>query len=178
LRFWQTEGSKARHKAAVPRLYEAIVAAARRPAFYRDGGVPDTLDGRFELLVLHVWLVLRRLKTEGAAELGQALFDEMFSDMDESLREIGVSDLGVGRRVKEMARALYGRMAAYDEGLAAPAAALEGALARNLYGTLSEPPAALPAMARFLREATAAIDGIPLDAILAGTIRFPEPRFD
>ena len=115
----------------------------------------------------------------GIHPLGQAVFDEMFVDMDESLREIGVSDLGVSRRIKQMAEALYGRMAAYDEGLAASApAVLEAALARNLYGTVPAPPAALPAMAGYLRAAAVAFDRLPAAAVREGEADFAEPRFD
>src|SRR3546814_8966780 len=83
------------------RLYAAIVAQARHPAFYQDYGVPDTVDGRFEMIALHAFLLLHRLKQdpERTAKLGQAVYDAMFLDMDASLREMGAGDLGVGRRV-------------------------------------------------------------------------------
>ena len=97
-------------------LYGAVVAQARQVVFYRDLGVPDTVDGRFELIVLHMVLLLRRLNREGddGAALRQALFDVLLDDMDRSLREMGVGDLGVGRRVKAMGKAFYGRDA--DDG--------------------------------------------------------------
>ncbi len=81
-------------------LYEGVVAQARQPGFYRDCGVPDSVDGRFELIALHAFLVLHRLKADptDTAALGQALFDVMFQDMDQSLRELGAGDLGVGPR--------------------------------------------------------------------------------
>src|SRR3954454_20479676 len=89
---------------AAHRLYAALVAAARRPGFFTEGGVPDTLDGRFELIALHAVLVLRRLNREREAQdLAQELFDTMFADLDRALREMGVGDLGVGSRVKRMA---------------------------------------------------------------------------
>src|SRR5690349_8287815 len=85
------------HKPAAAALYRAVVGQARTPAFYVAYGVPDTLDGRFDLIALHMFLVLHRLKTDSlAANLSQALFDIMFDDMDRSLREMGVGDLGVG----------------------------------------------------------------------------------
>ncbi|MGB1548449.1 MAG: ubiquinol-cytochrome C chaperone family protein, partial [Alphaproteobacteria bacterium] len=93
-------------------LYTQIVAQARRKEFYTAGGVPDTLDGRFEMLALHAFLVLYRLKRLDADELAQALFDMMFADMDENLREIGVGDLSVDKRVKRMVSAFYGRVVA------------------------------------------------------------------
>jgi cytochrome b pre-mRNA-processing protein 3 len=102
-------------------VYERIVAQARRPALYVSHGVPDTPDGRFEMLALHLFLVLHRLKRErndrAAAALAQGLIDRMVADMDANLREMGAGDLGVGRRVKRMAGALYGRIAAYEAGL-------------------------------------------------------------
>src|SRR5271166_5584648 len=104
---WLGRSATRRHAAS---LYGSLVEHARAPALYAEGGVPDSLDGRFESIALHVFLALRRLRHGGDAEapLGQALFDRMFEDMDGSLREIGVGDLSVGVKVKEMARALYG----------------------------------------------------------------------
>jgi cytochrome b pre-mRNA-processing protein 3 len=153
-------------------LYAQLVDQARVPAFYAAYGVPDSLDGRYEMLALHAFVALRRLKRDpGATDaLAQALFDAMFADMDRSLREIGVSDLAVGKRVKEMARGLYGRIAAYEGGLAdgmTPAGdGLAGALARNVYGTVAAPPAgALEALARYVRQALERLDGVPLDRL-------------
>jgi cytochrome b pre-mRNA-processing protein 3 len=170
------------NKAAVERLYAVLVAQAREPAFYREGRVPDSLDGRFELVALHAFLVLRRLKGEGpdGARLAQDLFDHMFVDMDESLREIGVGDLSVGKRVKAMAKAFYGRAAVYDAALANGAEEpLEQALARNLYGTLkSQEGLPLAAMGRYFRRAAAQIDELPAKALLEGRIEFPEPTVD
>ncbi|HAT07831.1 MAG TPA: ubiquinol-cytochrome C chaperone [Rhodobiaceae bacterium] len=124
--------------------YTAIVAQARKPDHYGAGGVPDSFDGRFDMLAIHVHLVLRRLRSEGVArdDIGQALFDMFFRDMDQAMRETGVGDLGVGKKIRKMAQAFYGRAAAYDEamGKAAPAKAdaetvnaLKVVLQRNLY---------------------------------------------
>lgn len=179
--FWRRlTGRAPRPVAEARRLYDAVVAQARLPGFYRGSGVPDTLDGRFELVALHSYLLLRRLKREAqSADLAQAVFDAMFTDMDESLREIGVGDLSVGRRVKQMAQAFYGRIAAYDAGLAeAGDAALEAALARNLYGTLPEAPPATAAMARYMRQAAAELERLDGATLRAGTLRFPAPPFD
>jgi cytochrome b pre-mRNA-processing protein 3 len=133
-------------------LYEGVVAQARQPGFYRDCGVPDSVDGRFELIALHIFLVLRRLKadTGEGGELGQALIDVMFQDMDQSLRELGAGDLGVGPRVKRMIQGLFGRIAAYEDGLSGPPANLEAALRRNLYGTVTAEPDQVRAMAGYL----------------------------
>ena len=123
-------------------LYKIVVAQARNPGFYRDCAVPDTLDGRFEMIALHLFLVLHRLKggDPATAAAAQDLHDLFFADMDQSLREMGAGDLGVGKRVKQMAKGFYGRIAAYEAGLEGDGDALEQALRRNLYGT-TDPPA-------------------------------------
>ncbi len=110
-----------------------IVAQARLPAFYERFGVPDTVNGRFDMVLLHLWLVLRRLRTgtEGTA-LAQALFDHFCSDMDDNLREMGVGDLSVPKRMVKFAEAFYGRTAAYDAALKADGSELAQALARNV----------------------------------------------
>lgn len=140
-------------------LYAAAVAQARRPEFYGGLGVPDTLDGRFELIALHLFLILRRLKAQpGSEPVGQALVDLFVEDMDASLRELGAGDLGVGRKVKTMGQALYGRIAAYETGLAGPGDELEAALRRNLFGTVKAPDpdaSALKAIAAYIRRESA-----------------------
>jgi cytochrome b pre-mRNA-processing protein 3 len=158
-------------------LYAAAVAQARRPEFYASLGVPDTIDGRFELVALHTFLVLRRLKGQGqAAEAGQALVDLFIQDMDASLRELGAGDLGVGRKVKAMAQAFYGRIAAYDSGLAGSAATLEDALRRNLFGTNPEPgpdPATVSALAEYVRRESAGAAS-PIEALSFGAPPAPQ----
>ncbi len=117
-------------------LYGAAVAAARQPWFYRVLGVPDTLDGRFDLVGLHAFLVIRRLSAlpPPGPDVSQAVFDAMFADMDINLREMGVSDLTVGKRVKAMWEAFHGRATAYEAALAkTDDIALAEALARNVW---------------------------------------------
>jgi len=164
-----------RHNAAASGLYAALVEQARRPDFYARHGIPDTVDGRFEMIVLHMFLVLRRLRGEAGAEaFGQALFDAMFADMDRSLREMGVSDLSVGRHVKTMAKSFYGRAAAYESGLAEPGDETLGeALRRNAYGTLPAPPDPAP-LAAYMRASAAALAAQPVDELMAGRPRFAE----
>jgi cytochrome b pre-mRNA-processing protein 3 len=155
-------------------LYRGIVEQGRQPGFFAWLGVPDTLDGRFETLALHAFLVLRRLKSDpsGTIGLSQALLDAFFADMDRSLREMGVTDLGVGRRVKAMAQALYGRIEAYERALEERGdAALQAALRRNLYGTVAMPrPADLAAMARYVRRQHQALAAQPLSELRAGRV--------
>ncbi len=157
-------------------LYEAAVAQARRPEFYLQAAVPDTLDGRFDLLSLHVFLVFHRLRDDGARStaLAQAVFDLMFADMDNNLREIGVGDLSVGRKVKVMVTALLGRIAAYEPGLTDPAALID-ALGRNLYRGQPVAAEAIARVARYMAVAVADLAGQRTDALLEGKIRFPEP---
>ena len=158
-------------------LYQRIVAQARRAEFYTACGVPDTLDGRFDLVALHTFLVLRRLKQDhpDAATLGQALFDTMFLDMDQSLRELGAGDLGVGRRIKLMAQGFYGRIAAYEAGLSGAEADLEAALKRNLYGTVEAAPESISALAGYMRRETTALAAQNLAALAAGELAFGAP---
>lgn len=144
---------RAPRAAGAEALYETVVAQARQPGFYSHCGVPDTVDGRFELIALHVFLVLHRLKADHpeTADLAQDLFDTLFRDMDQNLRELGAGDLGVAPRIKRMAQGLYGRIAAYEAGLEGPEGALEAALGRNLYGTVAPRPDQLRGMAGYLR---------------------------
>jgi cytochrome b pre-mRNA-processing protein 3 len=169
-------GGKQQNPAAVA-LYRRIVEQARQPDFYSRHGVPDSLDGRFDMIVLHSFLVMRRLRAiagQAAANLNQDLFDLLFADMDSNLREIGVGDLGVGKRVKKMAQAFYGRVEAYEAGLiATDDAILTDALTRNLYGT-TQP--ALPnqlAMAAYMRAADTHLAGQPDSQVIAGNVDFP-----
>lgn len=124
------------HERAGFALYAAAVAAARDPWFYTALGVPDTLDGRFDLVGLHAALLIHRLQGDAppGPDLAQAVFDAMFSDMDQNLREIGVADLSVGKRVRAMWEAFHGRARAYAVALDADdEAALAAALARNVW---------------------------------------------
>lgn len=138
---------------AIHAIYRVIVDRARQPRFYTDFGVPDTVDGRFEMVTLHAFLVLRRLKrpSESASETGQALFDVMFEDMDLSLREMGAGDMGVGKRVKAMVQAFYGRIGAYEAGLGSGDDVLQDALARNVYATVEPETGNLNALAVYVR---------------------------
>ncbi len=152
--------------------YAAIVARARDPSLFAAWGVPDTLDGRFEVLALHAFLAMNRLKREPAKEFAQALFDIMFADLDRGVREMGATDIGVGKQVKAMARGFYGRVAAYEKGLA-DQTELEAALRRNLFGTVAAPQAEqVAAAARYVREQVAALAAVPATALLAGEVPF------
>lgn len=155
-------------------LYTAIVMQARQPAFYGSYGVPDSVDGRFDLIVLHVFLVMNRLKQEPqrSADLSQALFDLLFLDMDQSLREMGVGDVGVGKRIKAMVQAFYGRISAYESGLNEGEEALKAALARNLFGTVEATPAQLDATAGYIRAVVSRLYAQAIDGLLRGDLEF------
>lgn len=158
-------------------LYRKAVVQARDPAFYAAMGVPDTIDGRFDMIALHVYLVLRCLKARSGAqaEVAQALFDAMFADMDRALREMGSGDLGVGRRVKAMARAFYGRLAAYDDALGGAEDALAAAIGRNLYRGTDPGAARLETIAGYVRREARALDAWPVEHLLAGRVEFGPP---
>src|SRR3954463_12813857 len=120
-------------RGTIEAIYGMIVTQAREPLFYRDLAVPDTVNGRFDLLLMHLWLVLRRLKSAaGGQDLSQALFDHFCNDMDDNLRELGVSDLKVPKKMQAFGEAFYGRTAAYDMALTAGREALAQALCKNV----------------------------------------------
>jgi cytochrome b pre-mRNA-processing protein 3 len=165
-----------RSKAVASRLYAAVVAQARAPAFYTDLGVPDTIEGRFELYSLHVILLLQRLRGEGAdaAEASQALFDAYISALDNALRETGVGDLSVPRHMRGLGEAFYGRAKAHEAALAGGGDALEALIGRTVFGG-ERAEGRAGAMAAYVRRAGACLAGQPLAAILAGDVAWPEP---
>ena len=141
------------HRQVADALYCACVAAAREPHLYAGLGVPDTLDGRFDLVGLHAFLVIRRLQAQPppGPDIAQSVFDSMFRDMDRTLREMGVGDLSVGKKVKVMWEAFHGRATAYASALEqADDEALQAALARNVWRGAAggDGPAGLAAIVR------------------------------
>ena len=161
---------------AVYDTYQIIVNQARHPRFYSDFGVPDTVDGRFEMVTLHAFLVIRRLKgaSESSSNAAQALFDLMFEDMDVSLREMGAGDMGIGKRVKAMVRAFYGRIASYEAGLAGDFGMLEEALIRNVYATGEPAEASVTQLAGYLRGQAAYMKTLELEDVEGGKFLFEE----
>jgi cytochrome b pre-mRNA-processing protein 3 len=158
-------------------LYGAIVAQARSATFYADYRVPDTVEGRFDLIVLHLVLLLHRLsgRAEAGRGLGQELFDAFCRDLDANLREMGVGDLAVPKRMQAFAEAFYGRQAAY---LAALAAAdqrvFEKALARNIFPAGNDTGAAQ--LARYARAAVTGLEAQDDGALIRGEVVFPSPE--
>ena len=157
-------------------LYGTIVAQARLPAFYQIYGVPDTVNGRLEMIMLHTVLFLRRLESEAVPirALGQGLFDQFCRDMDDSMREMGVGDLAVPRNMRRIGEAFYGRQAAYRVALEAPDdEPLAAALDRNVFADGAESGPALR-LAVYVREAVrrlAAQDGFE-----SAQLAFPDPE--
>jgi cytochrome b pre-mRNA-processing protein 3 len=136
--------------------------------------VPDTLDGRFDLVALHTFLVIHRLRdaADPGPTLAQAVFDAMFSDMDHNLREIGVGDLSVGKRMRAMWEAFHGRSRVYAAAIgAADRAALEAALARNVWRGAA-PDGAAVSLARIVLAQLAHLEGQPITALTSGTAQF------
>jgi cytochrome b pre-mRNA-processing protein 3 len=157
-------------------LYGAAVAAARAPFFYATLNVPDTLDGRFDMVGLYVFLLIDRLQKEPpeGPRVAQAVFDAMFSDMDVNLREMGVGDLSVGKKVKVMWKALHGRSAVYAAGLEPNTEpwALEAAFVRNIWRGKAPPPAAPAMLGRLVRAQRAHLAAQGLDQLRQGEVHF------
>lgn len=176
--------------ASVQGAYVSIVKQARRPELYAPGCAPDNFDGRFDMMALHVHLVLRRMRAlgMGRSDIGQDLFDMFFKDMDQAMREAGVGDMGVGKKVQKMVEAFYGRATAYDGVLDAQGDNAQGdngpgenassdisdiydILSRNLYPEAAISPqqeAGLRALTAYALALEAHLAGLTLDDILSG----------
>lgn len=164
-------------RANIRGLYGMIVAQARAPLFYTAYDVPDTVEGRFDMIVLHVYLVSRRLRTAGAAAraISQEVFDLFFQDMDASMRELGVGDLSVPKKIRAMGEAFYGRAGAYDAAID-DAGKLAAALQRNVFA--GEAAAAVNArrLAAYVQAADAGLASQEADAVIRGEAVFPKPE--
>ncbi len=168
-------------------LFERASAQARTPALYLEGGIPDTVEGRFECYALHVDLVLHRLKGQGpeAAEVAQALFDKFLDNLDEGLRDMGVGDLSVGKKMRKLGEAIYGRMKGYDVALdgivAAPVGApdlaspqlesLAALIGRVIFNT-DDAPQGGP-LAAYAAACARALAAQPLSEVLAAELAWP-----
>jgi len=160
-------------RGTIEAIYGMIVTQARDPLFYQDLGVPDTVDGRFDLL-LHLWLLLRRLRSvEGSRALSQALFDHFCNDMDANLREMGVGDLAVPKRMQAVGEAFYGRTAAYDLAVEDGDEALASAICRNILN--GEQIEHARQLAVYARTAGARLTQTEDAALLSASWKFPSP---
>lgn len=155
-------------------IYQRTMEQSRNDLFFKDYGVPDTMDGRFDLLTLHLFLVLERMEREGRAGLAQALFDTLFRDMDQSLRQVGVGDLGIPHHIKRMMKGFKGRCVAYRRAMAAQGDdELVSALMRNLYGTVENPDMDMVKnTARYMRESAACLNRQDGESVSRGDICF------
>ena len=171
------------------KLYTGLVDQARHPVFYAEQGVPDSLDGRFDMIVLHSFLILRRLREAGRAdtsldeqsvELQTKLQEILFSDMDQALRELGVGDMGVGKRIRDMAEAFFGRISAYEEALALKETsdpetaekALREAIERNLFRGATPTPEQAAWFLGYIDSQSRHLAAIPTADLMAGKISF------
>lgn len=154
------------------KLYAGVVAQARTPRLYADLAAPDTVEGRFELYTAHVFLLLDRLKGQGprAAETSQALFDTYLSALDDALREMGVGDVSVGKKMRKLGEAFYGRVKSYETAFQAlpDNGPLEALLVRTVYAQGSAEHA--PELAVYVLGRRASLAGQALDALLEGDV--------
>lgn len=167
-------------KAIGKALHACIVQAARQPGLYGETAVSDTLEGRLELIMLHAALTIRVLRRDGGEAgrgVSQIVFDTMFEDFDIAMRELGLGDSGVGKKIRFMAEGFYGRAQSYDSALdASEAGALELALSRNLLASEDSDPRAI-ALAGYVRAALAALEATGGAAMAQGELpSFPTPR--
>lgn len=164
-------------KLAGEKLYASAVAQARSSRFYAELGVRDSMEGRFELFTLHVVLVIERLKGQGdaAAETSQSVFDSYVRGLDDAFRQIGVSDTAVGKKMKKLAGAFYGRLKTYDEAVAGlpDDTAVRDFLARTAFEERGEGD--VTALSAYLTKARQALAGQPLDGLLQGDVTWPNP---
>jgi cytochrome b pre-mRNA-processing protein 3 len=163
-------------RGTIETIYGMIVAQAREPLFYQALGVPDTVNGRFDMVLLHMWMVLRQMKRLDDGGLAQALFDRFCSDMDHNLRELGTGDLAVPKRMQEFGEAFYGRSAAYDQALAAGDEPLAQALCKNIFNGQQIEQARR--LATYVGRAIAALAAMDQAKLSGASWRFPSPAHD
>jgi cytochrome b pre-mRNA-processing protein 3 len=159
--------------APVYAVYSAIVAQSRQPRFYADWLVPDTVTGRFDMISLHLALLFRRLRAETGAqkEFSQAVFDLFFKDMDRSLREMGVGDLGVPKRIQKMGNIFFGLLAAMNDPMdQGDTVGLQAVLSRNVFDGAAG--AHVEALAEYLLAEDRALAAQPVEAITGGSLNF------
>ena len=168
-------GGRAANREITDALYEQIVAAARQPHFYAEWNVPDTPLGRFEMIALHMFLVLHRLRGEAAdaRDVAQNLTDTFFADVKHSIRELGIGDLGVPKRMKKLARMFYGRAVSYGEAIDRDD---RGSLAEALGRNVRPGHAPWPQASELAGYALAVHRGLAsqaLPGLISGRIEFP-----
>lgn len=158
------------------KLFQNLSVQARNPGFYLAGGVPDTPEGRFELYCMHLVLLMHRLKGQGpqAGEISQALFDAFLANMDEGLRDLGVGDLSVGKKMRKLGEAIYGRVKGYDAALALlpDRTALQALIGRTIFG--DDMATQSTGLAAYVVLATGSLSAEPLDHVIDLQFQWPE----
>lgn len=167
----------ARERSVVDHVYRQIVAASRQPVFYSEWDVADTPLGRFEMISLHLFLFLHRIRggNDALKRTAQDVTDTFFTDVDHSLRELGIGDMGVPKRMKKLAQMFYGRADAYGKAIdAEDAVSLEAALCRNVMPEAKSWPAAKE-LSDYVISANRQLAALDEQTLLTGEIRFPQP---
>lgn len=170
-------GKKNNNKAIIDRQYVLLTEAARRPAFYQHMDVPDTVLGRFEMLTIVLILYFRRTaaSTRSGQEIAQEIIDVFFEDIDHSMRELGIGDMGVPKRVKKFAGMYYGRLSAYATALdAGDSVALRAALRRNIHPDEAH-AADMATLAAYMMTAEEALKAVSEETISSGEVQLAEP---
>ena len=165
-------------EAQISRLYDQILAQSRNPAFFIDGRVPDTVEGRTDMMLLHLFVLMHRLAGEKGEilELARGVCDRFFAELDRAMREMGVGDLTVPKKMRKVADIYTGCSAAYGKALmSTDKAELPEALLRNVYGRDEERRGEAQALADYVRRASEALAGMPADALVRDPLPFPSP---
>ncbi len=172
-------GRKNSNAAIVERQYAILTAAARQPFFYTDLDVPDTVMGRFEMLsaVLIVYFRRTRSSARSGQEIAQEIVDAFFEDVDHSIRELGVGDVAVPKRMKKFASMFYGRLESYAAAMEKKdAEELAAALKRNFHPKNDDPSLTMAGLASYLLLAEAELAGLGEDIVETGTLKLPAPQ--
>ena len=172
---WNLFKRKKANQALVERQYAEITGAARSPAFYESMGVPDTVMGRFEMISLHLFLYLRRTGSAGEATQGlaQEIVDAFFEDVDHSIRELGIGDMGVPKRMKKLAKMFYGRVTSYSQALdASDHKALTDALKRNIHPEAGDDAPSMQALSDWMLATARALEDVTDETLSAGQLVF------
>lgn len=164
-------------KIAAKSVYADLLRQSRHPWFYREAGAPDSFDGRFDILLLHVFFVVHHLCHQGASgqAFNQALFDAMFFDMDQTLREMGIGDMGVPKHMRRMMKAFNGRIQAYEAAWQTSDSAFTEALRRNVYGGAAPSSGQLQLLAAYAKGAVMAMEAQEVEVLLAGSALLANP---
>jgi cytochrome b pre-mRNA-processing protein 3 len=172
---WNLFKRKKGNQALVERQYAEITRAARSPVFYESMGVPDTVMGRFEMISVHLFLYLRRTGSAGDAAQGlaQEIVDAFFEDVDHSIRELGIGDMGVPKRMKKLAKMFYGRVTSYSQALdAADSQALTDALTRNIHPENSDGAPSMQALSDWMMATARTLEDVADETLSAGQLVF------